>query len=148
MGLSKKLLATFLKIYNLIFRKQKNDAYYGEKEGIFDTTVSITTIKNLLLDTIMSKLTVHENLQFLAKIIRRRRELFGHSRKTAASITGVPAPTIRKFEYSGKISLTQFLMLCQVYGDLNKLSFLFPPLVNGHEHPADVKTDERKESRK
>ena len=41
-----------------------------------------------------------------------------HSRDEAALRTSVPSPTIRKFEMTGQISLRQFLLLAEVYGDI------------------------------
>ncbi len=50
----------------------------------------------------------------------------GHSRAKASLLTGVPEPTIRKFETTGHISFRQLVMLSHVYGDLNALLALFP----------------------
>ena len=56
----------------------------------------------------------------VAAQFRDTRKARRHSRATAAIRSGVPAPTIRRFEVSGEISLRQFLMLCEVYGNLGK----------------------------
>jgi hypothetical protein len=56
----------------------------------------------------------------LATEFQKTRKTRKHSRGEAATRTGVPAPTIRRFEVSGEISLRQFLLLCEVYGDLGK----------------------------
>jgi hypothetical protein len=45
---------------------------------------------------------------------------------TASIRTGVPLSTLRKFERTGIISLTQFLLICHVYGDLSQCDQLFP----------------------
>ena len=60
-----------------------------------------------------------------ATLLKRRKQA-KHSREQAALITGVPAPTIRRFESAGEISLRQFLMLCEAYGDLELLPQLLP----------------------
>lgn len=62
----------------------------------------------------------------LAAALRQRRRARKHSRKKAAEVSGVPAPTIRRFETTGEISLRQFLMLCAPYGDLKSAEALFP----------------------
>lgn len=63
---------------------------------------------------------------YLAAVLRQRRRARKHSRKKAAEVSGVPAPTIRRFETTGEISLRQFLMLCARYGDLKRAEALFP----------------------
>lgn len=62
----------------------------------------------------------------LAAALRQRRRARKHSRQEAANVSGVPAPTIRRFETTGEISLRQFLMLCARYGDLERAEALFP----------------------
>lgn len=62
----------------------------------------------------------------LATALRQRRRARKHSRHKAAEVSGVPAPTIRRFETTGEISLRQFLMLCAPYGDLKNAEALFP----------------------
>lgn len=47
----------------------------------------------------------------LAENCRSRRLEKGYSRKTLSDITGVPAPTIERFERTGKISLESFCRL-------------------------------------
>lgn len=62
----------------------------------------------------------------LAKSLRANRKQRKHSRATAERLTGVPAATIRRYEDTGEISLRQFLMLVDIYGDLNAAQHLFP----------------------
>lgn len=50
-------------------------------------------------------------LDTLAAHCRKRRLEKGWSRKHLASLSGVPAPTIAKFEQSGKISLESFVRI-------------------------------------
>jgi len=57
---------------------------------------------------------------------KTKRKWMKHSRAHAAKLTGVPEPTIRKFEDTGEISLRQFLMLCAIYGDLDRFEDSFP----------------------
>ena len=63
----------------------------------------------------------------LAQELKSKRKWLGHSRAEASSLTGVPEPTLRKFENTGEISLRQFLMLIHVYGDLSIFENVFPP---------------------
>lgn len=62
----------------------------------------------------------------LAEQLKSKRKLIKHSRSQAAKITGVPEPTIKKFERTGEISLRQFLMLAYVYGELSIYDNAFP----------------------
>jgi transcriptional regulator with XRE-family HTH domain len=48
------------------------------------------------------------------------------SRKTLASLSGVPAPTIRHFESTGKIGLVALLQLAEALHCLDNFLFLFP----------------------
>ena len=77
----------------------------------------------------LSIYSVPEIQQKLAAELRRVRRFHRHSRAEAAKRSGVPAATIRRFESTGEISLRQFLMLCEAYGDLNKTTQLLsvPP---------------------
>ncbi len=50
-----------------------------------------------------------------------------HSRETAATLTGVPAPTLKAFELTGNISLKQLVLICRTYGKLEPLMALFEP---------------------
>ena len=47
----------------------------------------------------------------MAQNCRARRLETGYSRKTLSSLTGIPAPTIERFERTGKISLESFCRL-------------------------------------
>ena len=47
----------------------------------------------------------------LAQNCRARRLEKGYSRKTLSDLTGIPAPTIERFERTGKISLEGFCRL-------------------------------------
>ena len=60
--------------------------------------------------------------QALAAYLRKRREQAGLSRAALAKRSTVPAPTIKKFELTGQISLRQLLLLWQSLDDLQRLS--------------------------
>ena len=47
----------------------------------------------------------------LAKNLRARRLEKGYSRRTLSELTGIPAPTIERFEMTGNISLVSFCRL-------------------------------------
>ena len=57
----------------------------------------------------------------LAASIREKREQLKLSRAVLAERSTVPAPTIKKFETTGQISLRQFLLLWQTVADLNNI---------------------------
>ncbi len=57
----------------------------------------------------------------LADYLLKRRKVNRYSRAKLAEISTVPAPTIKKFETTGQISLRQFLLLWQSLDDLQKL---------------------------
>lgn len=59
--------------------------------------------------------------QAFAAYLRKLREQQKLSREALASQSGVPAPTIKKFELTGQISLRQLLLLWQCLDDLKRL---------------------------
>lgn len=56
-----------------------------------------------------------------AAYLHRIRKQKNFSRVALAEKSGVPAPTIKKFELIGQISLRQFLLLWQSLDDLQRL---------------------------
>ncbi len=80
-----------------------------------------------MIDNILSLYKSPNEIQrHLSATFKNARKLKKHSRREAAIRTGVPAPTIRRFEDAGEISLRQLLMLCDVYGNLKAAASLFP----------------------
>ena len=59
--------------------------------------------------------------QAFAGHLRRLREAAKLSRDALAERSSVPAPTIKKFELTGQISLRQLLLLWQSLDDLKRL---------------------------
>ena len=72
----------------------------------------------------MSYISTSDAQRLLAAKLRHIRKVKKHSRAEAARRSGVPAATIRRFETRGEISLRQFLMLCEAYGDLDNVGGL------------------------
>lgn len=66
--------------------------------------------------------------QSLAQFLRSQREAAGFSRDALAEVSLVPAPTIKKFELTGQISLRQFVLLWQCLDDLARLNNLTQPV--------------------
>lgn len=66
-----------------------------------------------------------EIAQAVAQNLQQKRKWHKHSRAKAAELSGVPAPTIRRFEQTGEIAFRQLLMLVQVYGDTALFEQLF-----------------------
>lgn len=62
--------------------------------------------------------------QALAQYLRAQREAAGLSRDALAEVSLVPAPTIKKFELTGQISLRQFVLLWQCLDELPRLAGL------------------------
>ncbi|MGM9791327.1 MAG: helix-turn-helix domain-containing protein [Candidatus Cryptobacteroides sp.] len=60
--------------------------------------------------------------QVLAQNCRRRRLDLGMSRRSLAETTGIPVPTIERFETKGKISLESFLKLVIEFGWFDEMS--------------------------
>lgn len=57
----------------------------------------------------------------LREQIKSQRKALKLSREALAERSTVPAPTIKKFETTGQISLRQFLLLWQSVDDLSRL---------------------------
>jgi len=83
---------------------------------------------NATFDMDISQLSPIEAQLELARKLKLIRKSRGHSRNEAAHRSGVPAPTLRRFEDTGEISLRQFLMLCAVYGTLDAIPQMLPEL--------------------
>ena len=60
----------------------------------------------------------------LAGYVQQRRKVLKWSRAALAERSTVPAPTIKKFETTGQISLRQFLLLWQCVDDLHRVQSL------------------------
>lgn len=75
----------------------------------------------------LSLLSGAEVQQSLADYLRARRKAGKLSRAALAERSTVPAPTIKKFETTGQISLRQFLLLWQSLDDLARLQALTEP---------------------
>ncbi|QEI13931.1 helix-turn-helix domain-containing protein [Cellvibrio japonicus] len=60
----------------------------------------------------------------LAAFVRARRKALKWSRDELAARSTVPAPTIKRFELTGEISLRQLLLLWQCLDDLGRLAAL------------------------
>ncbi|MBQ7773640.1 MAG: helix-turn-helix transcriptional regulator [Bacteroidales bacterium] len=64
----------------------------------------------------------HEVLmQKMAKYCKSRRLERGYSRRTLAERTGIPAPTIERFEKTGKISFESFCILVVEFDYLQEM---------------------------
>ena len=63
----------------------------------------------------------------LAKQAKESRLARGWTRETLSQQTGIPVPTIKRYETTGEISLRQFLKLVFILGDLDQLNDVFKP---------------------
>ena len=76
--------------------------------------------------------------QALAAHLRRLRERAKLSRAALAQRSNVPAPTIKKFELTGQISLRQLLLLWQCLDDLARLYALTQPDALAAKQPSSI----------
>ena len=72
----------------------------------------------------LSLLTATDLQDRLARAVRARRREHKLSRRVLAERSTVPAPTIKRFETTGQISLRQFLLLWQCLDDLRRVAAL------------------------
>lgn len=63
----------------------------------------------------------------LGERVRQLRKARKMSRQELADRSGVPAPTLRKFEQTGIISLLSLLKLVQIFGRLEEFEQLLEP---------------------
>ena len=69
---------------------------------------------NILYDFDLESLD--EIMQFLAQQLKMRRLERGLSREALSMMSGVPVPTITKFEQKATISLKQYAAICKAMG--------------------------------
>ncbi|GGC56765.1 transcriptional regulator [Marinobacter halophilus] len=74
----------------------------------------------------------------LSAYVQERRKTLKWSRAALAERSTVPAPTIKKFETTGQISLRQFLLLWQCVDDLHRLQ----DLTSAEQEPMPRSLDE------
>lgn len=75
-----------------------------------------------------SLLSAADTQSALCQWLKGQRKTLKLSRKALAQRSTVPAPTIKKFETTGQISLRQFLLLWQSVDDISRLHSLTLPL--------------------
>ncbi|WP_439649825.1 helix-turn-helix domain-containing protein [Halomonas alkalicola] len=96
------------------------------------------------MDSLMrlSLLTASDTQHDLAKAVRRHRRELKLSRSALAERSGVPAPTIKRFETTGQISLRQFLLLWQCVDRLERIAALAAPTPKAPRSIEEVLRDE------
>ena len=74
-------------------------------------------------------------IEMMAKYCKDRRLERGYSRRTLAERTGVPAPTIERFEKTGKISLESFCAIAVEFDYFQEMSEILskPKYTTGSE---------------
>lgn len=77
--------------------------------------------------TLLSLHSPSEIQQKLAHAVQARRKKMKLSRHALAERSAVPAPTIKRFETTGEISLRQFVLLWQCVDRLDALAELAAP---------------------
>ena len=85
----------------------------------------------------MSKLLLLDDAdvqEAFAAYLRKAREEAGLSREALAKRSHVPAPTIKKFELTGRISFRQLLLLWQSLDDLTRFYALTQRSNDLHSH--------------
>ena len=94
-----------------------------------------------------------ENSERLATILaensRRRRLDKGLSRRSLSEMTGIPEPTLERFETKGKISLEAFLKLIVEFGWFDEMSAIMSKskFTTGEELEAINKNRRRQKGR-
>lgn len=91
---------------------------------IISNLTKIIYNKTLLYPFIAMPITLiddHDVKFALMTHLRKQRKSTKLSREALAQLSGVPAPTIKKFETTGDIALRQFLKLWLCLDDLNRL---------------------------
>ncbi len=76
---------------------------------------------------LLSLLSAADVQQRLADTVRHKRKALKLSREALGVKSTVPAPTIKKFETTGQISLRQFVLLWQCVDELERLADLCKP---------------------
>jgi transcriptional regulator with XRE-family HTH domain len=89
-----------------------------------------------------------EAKQELAKKAKEARLARSWKRETLAERTGIPVPTIKRYETTGEISLHQFLKIVFVLGDLNKLKTVFDSEAPFYASLEDIIKEKPKKTRK
>jgi len=74
----------------------------------------------------------------LAQHLQRLRKQQKLSRQALEKISTVPAPTIKKFETTGQISLRQFLLLWECLDNINRLATLLSQRHNTLPQPTTL----------
>ncbi len=89
--------------------------------------------------------TPEELLSILANNLRRRRLEKGLSRAALSEMSGVPTPTIAKFERLHSISLSSFVALAKAMGYSNDIkSLLSEPLFSTMEELEQIKKNKNR----
>jgi hypothetical protein len=70
--------------------------------------------------------------------LQRLREQQKLSRQALEKISTVPAPTIKKFETTGQISLRQFLLLWECLDNIDRLVMLANQRYNAQPQPTTI----------
>ncbi|MFY0663224.1 MAG: helix-turn-helix domain-containing protein [Natronospirillum sp.] len=76
--------------------------------------------------------------QAFATHLRTLRKQAKLSRQALAERSGVPAPTLKKFELTGQISFRQLLLLWQCLDDLKRLYELTQTLPHNERMPTSI----------
>ncbi len=76
------------------------------------------------MDDIFPLAFPEEILQTLARMTKKRRLEKGLSREALQSLTGVPAPTIARFESTSRISLESFVRIALALGYQDEMKSL------------------------
>jgi len=75
----------------------------------------------IMTDDIFTFTTYEEILDILSRTLKKRRLEKGYTRSSLQSVSGVPAPTIARFETSSRISLESFVKLSMALGYQDEL---------------------------
>lgn len=118
--------------------------FYAIDRHIFDLTQYIMEYSFDIFDRNPERLAT-----ILAENCRKRRLDKGLSRRNLSEITGIPEPTLERFETRGKISLEAFLKLVVEFGWFDEMSAIMnkSKFTTGEELETINKNQGRKKGR-
>lgn len=122
--------APALNLEQLNGRSDRHYNRYNHIHLLINTIIKDTVVSINIYGGFMGRISLLSSAdvqQQLADTVREKRKALRLSRDALAERSTVPAPTIKKFELTGQISLRQFLLLWQSVDTLETLAAVCQP---------------------